>query len=95
MPMYMNSITAGGTEGARMPAVLPDDRTVLQAMVATCWRADLENVRLCQIRSSLHLHEILVAPALLEELEGRSDVKLLSDPAPLEFSAQGELLTRV
>jgi hypothetical protein len=36
-----------------------------------------------------------VAPALLEELEGRSDVKLLSDPAALEFSAQGELLTRV
>ena len=95
MPMYMNSITAGGTEGARMPAVLPDDRTVLQAMVATCWRADLENVRLCQIRSSLHLHEILVAPALLEELEGRSDVKRLSEPAPLEFTARGELLTRV
>ena len=95
MPMYMNSITAGGTEGARMPAVLPDDRTVLQAMVATCWRSDLENVRLCQIRSTLHLHEILVAPALLEELEGRRDVKRLSDPAPLEFSAHGELLTRV
>ena len=52
LPMYMNSITAGGTEGARMPAVLPDDRTVLQAMVATCWRSDLDNVRLCQIRST-------------------------------------------
>jgi hypothetical protein len=93
--MYMNSVTAGGTEGARMPAVLPDDRTVLRAMVATCWRSDLENVRLCQIRSSLHLHEILVSPALLPELEGRGDVKRLSDPAPLEFSARGELLTRV
>ena len=64
LPMYMNSITAGGTEGARIPAVLPDDRTVLQAMVATCWRADLENARLCQIRSTLHLNEILVSPAL-------------------------------
>jgi hypothetical protein len=95
LPMYMNSITAGGTEGARMPAVMPDDRTVLQAMVATCWRSDLENARLCQIRSTLYLHEILVSQALLQEIEGRSDVKCLSEPAPLEFSAAGELLTRV
>jgi hypothetical protein len=95
LPMYMNSITAGGTEGARMPAVLPDDRTVIQAMVATCWRADLENVRFCQIRSTLHLHEILITPSLLAELEGRSDVQRLSDPAPLQFSTAGELLTRV
>jgi hypothetical protein len=95
MPMYMNSITAGGTEGARMPAVLPDDRTVIQAMVATCWRSDLENVRFCQIRSTLHLHEILITPSLLTELEGRPDVQRLSDPAPLQFSAEGNLLTRV
>ena len=95
LPMYMNSITSGSTDGARIPAVLPDDRTVIQAMVATCWRSDLENVRFCQIRSTLHLHEILITPWLLPELEGRPDVKRLSDPAPLQFSATGELLTRV
>ena len=81
MPMYMNSITAGGTEGARIPAVLPDDRTVLRAMVATCWRSDLENARLCQIRSTLYLNEILISPSLFEEVEGRSDVERLSRPA--------------
>lgn len=94
MPMYMNSITATGTEGARIPAVLPDDLTVLRAMVATCWRADLENVRFCQIRSTLHLNRILISPALAIELEGREDVEILSDPAPLEFTADGMLTTR-
>ena len=94
MPMYMNSITAAGTEGARIPAVLPDDRTVLRAMVATCWRADLENVRLCQIRSTLHLNQILISPALATEIEGRDDVEVLSEPAPLDFAADGVLLTR-
>ena len=83
LPMYMNSITAAGTEGARMPAVLKDDRAVLQAMVATCWRADPENARLCQIRSTLYLHEILVSPSLFTDLEGRPDAQRLSDPAPL------------
>jgi hypothetical protein len=95
VPMYMNSITAAGTEGARIPAVLADDRTVIQAMVATCWRSDLENARLCQIRSTLHLHEILVSPALYTDLEGRPDAEQVSDPAPLEFSRDGDLLTRV
>jgi hypothetical protein len=74
---------------------MPDDRTVLQAMVATCWRSDLENARLCQIRSTLYLHEILVSAALLGELEGRADVERLGAPVELEFSAAGELLTRV
>jgi hypothetical protein len=93
--IYTNSITAGGTEGARIPAVLPDDRTVLRAMMATCWRSDPENARVCQIRSTLYVNEILISPSLFEEIEGRSDVERLSHPQPLEFSAGGDLLTRV
>jgi hypothetical protein len=95
LPMYMNSITAAGTEGCRIPAVLADDRAVLRAMVATCWRADPENARLCQIRSTLYLNEILVSPSLLTDLEGRAEARRLSDPAAIEFSAAGDLLTRV
>ena len=93
--MYMNSVTAAGTEATRIPAVLADDLTAIRALVATCWRPDLENARLCQIRSTLHLNEILVSPTLCADLEGRSDVERLSDPEPLQFFDDGELLTRV
>jgi hypothetical protein len=55
----------------------------------------LENARLCQIRSTLHLGEILLSPALYADIEGRPDAERLSDPAPLRFSGAGELLTRV
>jgi hypothetical protein len=95
LPMYMNSITAAGTESSRMPAVLPDDRTVIQAMLATCWRSDPENAKLCQIRSTLYLNEILVSPSLFAEIEGRPDAERLSDPEPLQFFDDGALLTRV
>src|SRR5690606_18076395 len=95
LPMYMNAITAAGTESARIPAVLADDRTVVQAMLATCWRSDPENARMCQIRSTLYLNEILISPSLYTELEGRSDIERLSDPEPLRFSDDGDLLTRV
>ena len=71
------------------------DNPVLKAMVATCWRADPENARLCQIRSTLYLKEILISPGLLTDLEGRADAHRLSDPTPLAFSAEGELVTRV
>jgi len=93
--MYMNSITAAGTEATRIPAVLADDLTAIRAMVATCWRSDPENARLCQIRSTLHLGEILVSPALYAEIEGRPDAERLFEAAPLRFSETGELLTRV
>jgi hypothetical protein len=63
--------------------------------MATCWRSDPENARVCQIRSTLYVGEILISPSLFEEVEGRSDVERLSHPQPLEFSADGELLTRV
>jgi hypothetical protein len=64
-------------------------------MVATCWRSDPDNARLCQIRSTLYINEILISPALYEEVEGRAEVERLSHPLPLEFSAGGDLLTRV
>jgi hypothetical protein len=93
--IYMNAITATFPEKARLPVVLPDERTALQATLATCWRAAPENARYCQIRTTLHLDEILVSPALLADLEGQAGVALLSDPQPLVFTPDGQLLTRL
>jgi hypothetical protein len=92
--LYINAITSTSAEKARIPVVLPDDLSVIQALVATCWATDLESIRLCQIRSTLHLGEILVTPALYRDVEGREDVERASDPAPLEFAADRRLLTR-
>jgi hypothetical protein len=92
--MYMNSITATTAEKARIPIVLPDDRTAIRALVATCWATELERVRLCQIRSSMDLDEILVSPALFEDLEGSDKAEVLSEPAPLSFAPDGRLSTR-
>jgi hypothetical protein len=92
--LYMNAVTSTSVEKARIPVVLPDDLSVVQALVATCWATDLDSIRLCQIRSTSHLNEILVSPALYRDVEGREDVEQISDPAPLEFAADRRLLTR-
>ncbi len=92
--MYMNSVTSTFVEKSHVPIVLPDDLTAVRAAVATCWRADPENARLCVIRSTLHLNEILVSPSLFGDIAGDQRAEVLSDPVPLEFDREGRLLTR-
>lgn len=91
--MYMNAVTATILEKARIPIVLPDERTVAAALVATCWNPVAP--RLCQIVSSAQLDEIAVTANLLPELEAQGLVIDADAPAPLRFDAAGVLTTRL
>jgi len=91
---YTNAIISTFTEKVRLPIVLPDERTVINACALTSWRADSENARLCIIHSTLHLNEILVSPTLLADVEGHENIEVLSEPEALAFDGEGRLLTR-
>ncbi|MEM1150738.1 MAG: hypothetical protein AAGI03_09295 [Pseudomonadota bacterium] len=91
--MYMNAVTATILEKARIPIVLPDEISVVRAMVATCWNVTAP--RLCQIISSAHLDEIAVTENLLPELLAQGVVIDHDDPAPLVFNDTGTLMTRL
>ena len=91
---YTNSIISTFVDKARMPLVMPDEHTVIKACVLTCWRADPENARLCIIRSTLHLNEVLVSPSLYDDVEGQEGIAVVSEPQALEFDSEGNLLTR-
>lgn len=93
--MYMNAITATMGEKARIPIVLPTEREVMHALLATCWALDPTQARYGQIRSTLHLDEMLVSEPVAAELAGRPDVDLDDRTEPLRFDADGRLLTRV
>jgi hypothetical protein len=93
--MYMNAITSTMAEKARIPIVLATDRDVLRAVVATCWALDLGSARLCQIRSTLDLDEVLITPALLAESDAIEGLEPLGEAEPLRFADDGRLLTRV
>ena len=75
-----------------LPIVLADEKEVLQAAAATCWRLNGGDARLCIIRSTLHLDQILVSPVLAEELGDKGEI--LDSPQQLEFDDSGRLLTR-
>jgi len=92
--MYMNSITATVIEKVRIPIVLPDELSVIKACIATCWEAEEEKVRLCIIRSTLHLDNVLVSTSLVKDIEGKNNAKVISFTKTLRFSHEGKLLTR-
>jgi hypothetical protein len=89
---YMNACTATFTERARVPVVLADDKAAIQTAIGTCWRFDSENARLCIIRSTLHLDQVLISPSLAEQLGQRGEI--LSAPMPIQFDHNGRLTTR-
>mgnify|MGYP003648486409 CR=1 FL=1 len=91
--MYMNAVTATILEKAYIPVVLPDEITVISALVATCWNTSAP--RLCHIISSAQLDEIAVTANLLPELEAQDMVIDHDDPMPLHFDDTGTLLNRL
>lgn len=93
--IYMNAITAAIPEKARFPIVLNNDEDVVKACTLTSWRAKPDQTRLCLIRNTLELNEILISEPLLTEIEGEEGVELLSAPFSLEFDSGGTLLSRI
>jgi hypothetical protein len=90
---YMNGLTAGvvGTERIKLPIVLPTDRDVIIAAVATCGRTEKEPVRLAWIQDTLHTEILGVSEALLEEARRRDDLEVLAEAEELPLDSEGAL----
>ena len=94
--MYMNAVSSTLLEKAFLPIVLANDQEVIRALVATCWQPELSAIRLAQIRSTLHLNEMLLTTPLLKEATEKG--VLDSQHVMLEkfeFDEMGNLLSRV
>lgn len=92
--IYFNGVTAAIVEKGRIPLVLPHDLDVFRASVSTSWVADPTQARLCIIRSTSQMNEILISPTLYAEIKDRPDIEVLEQARPIEFSDDGKLLTR-
>lgn len=92
--IYMNSLTSTLCEKARMPIVLPTERDAVSAAVVTSWAKSPAEAKLCVIRSTLHLNEVLASPALLAAHGKDPRLTLVAGPVPMEFGQDGRLLTR-
>lgn len=79
---FLNVLTTGDMERAKIPATLPDDETLVEKL-----RGRFGEARWVFIRDTLHLDEFFVSDDIAEELRSRPSCDV--DPTPVELSFEG------
>jgi hypothetical protein len=82
---YVNSLIATVTSVARLPMILPTDLDAVKAAILTCNIYDFSKVRLVRIRDTLHLGEMLISEALVDEVSAKPNVASVEGPLELSF----------
>ena len=70
---------------AKIPVVMPCDRTAIQTAVKTCGAEDITKVRLLRIPNTLKLEYLYASEAMLPELHERSGVEVIGDLQEMQF----------
>ena len=83
---YVNSLIATVTSVARLPMILATDYDAIRAAILTCNIGDFSKVRLVRIRDTLHLGELLVSEALVDEVSGKANVISVNGPVEMKFT---------
>jgi hypothetical protein len=87
----INCLTAGYPDGAFVPVHFETDREVIDAALAIIGTRTPEQARLLRIHNTMHLDELEVSEACLEEPDRQTDFTPVGAPRPLEFDAAGKL----
>jgi hypothetical protein len=88
----INSITGGHAPAASIPIWYDTDREVLENALTTIGLATADRAKVIQIPDTLHMAEVLVSEAYLEEIKTRPDLEIVTQPQDLQFDAAGNLL---
>lgn len=91
-PTYINAITGGTPESARIPLICDNDRQALIYAMTTIGDVEPEKARVMWIANTLELEEVIVSEAFLPEMEGRKDLELRAGPFEVQFDSEGNLV---
>lgn len=92
---YPNGITSYNTSCYMFPMIMDNDKEVMQAAVASSLDIDYDAPRIIMIDNSLEIEHILISEAMIPEAEKIDEISIVSEPFELEFSAEGDLLTKI
>ena len=90
--MYMNAITSGVPDAAKVPMTFEADREAIQTALGMIGLTPPEQARVVRIKNTLQLTEIDCSEALLGEVKAHPRLKAATQPAPLAFDSAGNLL---
>lgn len=88
----INCITGLHPVAAMIPVAYETDREVVSNALHTCGLVEPPNSKVVQIQDTLHLGEVLVSEAFLPLIKERPDLEQMTEPAPMAFDADGNLV---
>lgn len=87
---YENVLTSTFNERGKLPLIADDDRQAVEFALRLLAAPQPELLRVARIRDTLHLQEVCVSQAVLDELKAAGDAHICGPVEPL-FTASGEL----
>ncbi len=90
----LNCITAGHVTGAMVPIDFATDREALLVACQLAGYVSPEQVTAMWIRDTLSLDEVECSEAFFEAAKQLTSIEILSEPKPLDFDPQGDLIER-
>jgi hypothetical protein len=92
---YVNCLTQGSTETAKMPPFLPNDRDAIATALRTCGPIDHREAKVVRIKNTLELEKLWISENLAEMVKSNPDlskrVEILSEPREMQFDVLGTL----
>jgi hypothetical protein len=89
--MYENIVTSSFLERGKIPIIAQDAATAYAYARRSCGMIPPGRERIVRISDTLHLGEVYVSPAILDEIRDRADIQVLGKPVDL-FDQAWELL---
>jgi hypothetical protein len=88
---YANGLTSTVCAPTKIATTLANQEDAIKAAIKTCNILDYHTCRLVRIQDTLHLGEIEISTAMLEEARLHSDIEILSEPYAWSFDEEGDL----
>ncbi|EPX77956.1 Iron-sulfur cluster binding protein [Salipiger mucosus DSM 16094] len=83
--VYANALTSTVLAQAKIPMVMPDERSAIQAVIKTCGAEDVTRPRMLRIRNTLQLEYFYASEAMLPELRDRPGVEIIGNLQEMRF----------
>lgn len=88
---YINQLTSTMFMPSKMPIILENDKTVIQACLKYCGENDKMNPRVIRIKDTMHLEDILISEAMIPDALVNPNTSILGEPFPLVFNKEDNL----
>ncbi|HKI97469.1 MAG TPA: DUF362 domain-containing protein [bacterium] len=89
---YMNVFTAKALRGGKLPLLAEHELQAMQVLLNFRQDPEVDSVRMAWIRNTSELDELWASRALLDEVRAHPRLEILSEPLPVSYDAERNLI---